>query len=219
MEVRPETFIVTIPVILVALGIHEFAHAKVADMSGDPTPRIHGRVTLNLFNHLDPMGTLMIVLTTISGFGIGWGRPVPMDPRRMRNPRWDHFWAVAAGPISNLIQAAVFAILLRLMLVTGIGQPAGLVGELLLTGVFINLALCLFNLLPLGPLDGHWLLGSFLPEQSRFKWYLWNRQMGGILLLGLVFLGQLDPRLSIIGAILRPAVMGLASFLLGINLT
>src|SRR5688500_10381483 len=86
-------------VILFAIGLHEYCHAKFADMAGDPTPRYYGRVTLNLFNHFDPLGTIMIIVTMLSGFGIGWGKPVPMDPSKMRNPRWDHFVAVLAGPL------------------------------------------------------------------------------------------------------------------------
>ena len=86
-------------VALLSIAIPEYAHCKFADMAGDPTPGIYGRVTLNPLVHLDPIGTIMIVLTSITGFGIGWGRPAPMDPRKMKDPRWDHFWSVAAGTL------------------------------------------------------------------------------------------------------------------------
>ena len=74
-------------VIFFAIGLHEYAHCKMADVAGDPTPRYYGRVTLNLFKHFDPVGTMMIIITTLYGFGIGWGKPAPMDARKMKNPR------------------------------------------------------------------------------------------------------------------------------------
>lgn len=185
-------FLAALVVILFAIGIHEYAHAKVADMSGDPTPRDQGRVTLNLFNHFDPIGSLMILLTIITGFGIGWGRPVPMDPRKMNNPRWDHFAAVLAGPLSNLVQAGVWALAFRFVAATTGGVIENQFLFWLLTlGVLTNLSLCFFNMIPLGPLDGHWLLGTFLPEKARFHWYQWNRTVGGFVLLAVVLGSQL----------------------------
>jgi len=124
-------------VIFLAIGIHEYAHAKLADMAGDPTPGIYGRVTLNLFKHFDPIGTIMIILTVLSGFGIGWGKPVPMDPRKMRNPKWDHFVAVIGGPASNFIQAMLFAVMFRLTA----GQEIPFLSTFLLYGVLINVSL------------------------------------------------------------------------------
>src|SRR5687768_14039545 len=106
-------------VVFFAIGLHEYAHCKFADMAGDPTPRIYGRVTLDLTKHFELFGTLMMLFTATTGFGIGWGKPAPMDPNKMRNPRWDFFAAVAAGPISNVLQAIVWAIIARLMLTGG----------------------------------------------------------------------------------------------------
>jgi Zn-dependent protease len=198
-------------IILFAIGFHEYAHAKMADLCGDPTPRIYGRVSLNIFKHLDPLGTMMIIFTVLAGFGIGWGKPVPMDPRKMRNPRWDHFWAVAAGPISNFIQASIYAIVLRVFF-EGMDHN---IHQLLLLGVMINLAIGLFNLLPLGPLDGHWLVGAFLDEKTRLKWYRWNAQVGSFLLLMIIFLGQFNPNYNILSAVLQPLVAKGMKFLLG----
>lgn len=211
----PTLFLTIIVVILISIGIHEYAHAKIADLSGDPTPRLNGRVTLNLFKHLDPLGTIMIVFTALAGFGIGWGRPVPVNPSKMRNPRWDHFWTVAAGPISNLLQAAAYAFLVRLLLL--LGYPLGdlWLGTFLSLGILINLSLAFFNLIPLGPLDGQWLLGTFLNERSRLAWTRWNLQYGGIALLAVVLIGQFNPQLSLVGAILRPLVEGSLRVLLG----
>jgi Zn-dependent protease len=172
---------------------------------------------MNPFKHLDPLGTLMIMLTLLAGFGIGWGKPVPLDPKRMRNPRWDHFWAVAAGPISNLLQAAAYALVMRLFLMYGLFQESELVWYVLRVGITVNLALCFFNLIPLGPLDGQWLVGAFLSEKTRYGWYRWNLQVGGFLLLMLIFVGQFNQNFDIIGNVVRPLVSQVASFLLGIK--
>lgn len=203
-------------VIFLAIGIHEYAHAKLADMAGDPTPGFYGRVTLNLTKHFEVVGTIMIVLTSLTGFGIGWGKPVPMDPRRMKNPRWDHFVAVLGGPISNLLQAAFWAILLRSAMLFApelIRQP--FIGPLLLLGVLINVSLFLFNLIPLGPLDGMWILGTFLPEPQRLAWTRWNLTVGSFALLIVVLAGQWNPELSLISRVLRPASEAIERALIG----
>jgi Zn-dependent protease len=212
----PESLFAIAIVIFFGLGLHEYSHAKFADLAGDPTPRYYGRVTLNLFKHFDMLGTIMIAVTAISGFGIGWGKPVPMDPRKMRSPVWDHFVAVAAGPMSNLLQAAVWAFVVRGLMAGVIPQSEFLI--LLATfGVTVNLSLCFFNLIPLGPLDGHWLLGTFLPEPVRLKWYLWNRQVGGFILLGVVLLGQFSG-FSILGRVIGPPIRYFFRLLTGIPL-
>jgi Zn-dependent protease len=199
--------------IFLAIGIHEYAHAKLADMAGDPTPGIYGRVTLNLFKHFDPIGTIMIIITTLSGFGIGWGKPVPMDPRKMRNPKWDHFVAVIGGPVSNFIQAMLFAVLYRLL---G-NQEIEFLTTFLLFGVLINVSLGLFNLLPIGPLDGMWILGTFLPDRARIKWTQFNLQFGGFLFLGLIILGQTG-FFPLFDMVLGPARRVVTRFMLGAEL-
>lgn len=215
-QLPPEAFLAIGIVIFFGLGLHEYAHAKFADLAGDPTPRYYGRVTLNLFKHFDPLGALMIAITSISGYGIGWGKPVPMDPRKMRNPVWDHFIAVAAGPTSNLLQAAIWAVIMRMVLAGALPANSFLV-MLCTFGVTVNLSLCFFNLIPLGPLDGHWLVGTFLPEPSRTKWYLWNRQVGGFLLLAIVLLGQFSG-LSIVSRVIGPPINFFFKLLVGIPL-
>lgn len=206
-------FIAIFLVIFLAIGIHEYAHAKLADMAGDPTPGIYGRVTLNLFKHFDPIGTIMIIITTLSGFGIGWGKPVPMDPRKMRNPKWDHFVAVIGGPVSNFIQAMLFAVLYRLL---G-NQEIEFLTTFLLFGVLINVSLGLFNLLPIGPLDGMWILGTFLPDRARIKWTQFNLQFGGFLFLGLIILGQTGA-FPLFNMVLGPARRVVTRFMLGAEL-
>jgi Zn-dependent protease len=176
-------------ILFLGIGLHEYAHCKVADMAGDPTPSYYGRVTLNLTKHFEPIGTIMIVLSSLSGFGIGWGNPAPMDPRKMKNPRWDFFAAVIAGPLCNLAQAAVWGIILRVL--ERLPSPTPFLLDLALMGVFINLLLCFFNLIPLGPLDGHWLVGLLMPEKPRLYWFRFNRQVGMYLLLAIVLGPQL----------------------------
>lgn len=204
-------------VVFVSIGLHEYAHAKVADMCGDPTPRAMGRVTLNLTKHFEPLGTIMIVLTSIAGFGIGWGKPVMVNPTRMRNPRWDHFWSVAAGPMTNLLLAAGFAILLRLGNFAGVIQgiplePAGqFATDLLFYGIVMNLGLAFFNLIPIGPLDGHWLVGAFMPFESRLRWYRFSQTYGSMLLLAVVLLAP-----GIISRVVGPPVFAAFRFLTGL---
>lgn len=211
--------------IFLAIGVHEYAHAKFADLAGDPTPSYYGRVTLNLTKHFELFGTIMIILTSLTGVGIGWGKPVPMDPRKMRNPRWDHFVAVLAGPTSNLLQAVLFGFAWRFAARSGafsdvnIGMimdgAAGFFPAFLMYGVLINLSLCLFNLLPIGPLDGMWILGTFLPEPMRSKWTRFNLTIGQFLFLGLVIVGQLS-NVSILSSIILPPLQKAFQFLTGI---
>lgn len=206
-----EYIVSALVIIFLAIGIHEYAHAKLADLAGDPTPRIYGRVTLNLFKHFDPIGSLFIIITVLAGFGIGWGKPVPMDPRKMRNPRWDHFVAVIGGPISNLIQAMIFAIILRALAQTNPEVAASAIGLFLRLGVTINLALFIFNLIPLGPLDGMWIVSTFLPEPARLNWVRFNLQVGTFIFLFLVLVG---PFLGLgLGQIIFPVVSQIERFL------
>jgi len=178
-------------VIFLSIGLHEYAHAKVADMAGDPTPRMQGRVTLNLTKHFELMGTIMIVITSLTGFGIGWGKPVMVNPAKMRNPRWDHFASVIAGPLTNICLAMLFAIIFRIVAITSpFAFQNPFIGTLLTLGVFTNLALALFNLIPFGPLDGHWLVGLLLPEPARLKWFRFNQGAGAMILLLVILSGQ-----------------------------
>ncbi|MBX3095850.1 MAG: site-2 protease family protein [Fimbriimonadaceae bacterium] len=214
MPDRDFSFFIGIAVaIFFGIGLHEYAHAKLADMAGDPTPGIYGRVTLKLWTHFEMLGTIMIILSSLSGFGIGWGKPVPMDPRKMRNPKWDHFVAVIGGPLTNFMLAIVSALVLR-------GLNAGQIltvgaSQFLTTFMIVNLSLFLFNLLPIGPLDGMWIIGTFMPEKMRFQWTRFNLQIGSFLFIGIVLLGQLNPDYSVIRRVLWPLLESLVQFLLG----
>lgn len=215
MDFDPIALFATIIVGFFAIGLHEYAHCKFADMAGDPTPRYYGRVTLNLTKHFEPLGTIMMLITATTGHGIGWGRPAPIDPSKMRNPRWDTFIAVAAGPLTNLAQAIVWGIIARILMsmgVVGIDEifapphEGSTLGMVLKMGVFLNLSLFFFNLFPIPPLDGHWLLGLLMPEKPRDLFFHYGRQYGMFILIGLVLIGQMDDRLSIFQFIDKPLI-------------
>ena len=143
--------ILQIPALLVAVTVHELAHALVADRLGDPTPRRLGRITLNPLPHIDPLGALAFVLA-----GFGWAKPVPVSARYLRHPTRDMAWVAAAGPVTNFLVAFVALVALRVL--SHVGGPVPFVSEPL-TGVLFwtyvfNLALGIFNLIPLPPLDG-----------------------------------------------------------------
>jgi len=203
-----------IVVIFLGIGLHEYAHCKVAELMGDPTPREMGRVTLNLFKHFDPAGTVMIIISCIIGFGIGWGKPSPFNASRMRNPRWGLFAAVIAGPLCNILQAVFWAGLLRLFLLfphgtIKLGEGEGFFVLLCFIGIQLNLRLAIFNMIPLGPLDGHWLVGLLMPMKAMIKWFQFNRQYGGMLLIGLILFSQISGRAgaeSLLSRILEPPV-------------
>jgi Zn-dependent protease len=165
-----------------------------------------------------------MVLSSLSGYGIGWGRPAPMDARKMRDPRWDFFIAVIAGPISNVVQAVVYAIVLRILIKTAPGilfaGGSTFLGLFLILGVAINLSLAIFNMFPLGPLDGHWLLGLLLPEKARFKWFQWNRQYGQFALIATILIGQWGehnghPEIDLLGNIMGPILTWVNRFFVG----
>lgn len=213
-ELDPGYIVIALIVILGSIALHEFAHAKSADSYGDPTPRSQGRVRLNPLAHLDPLGTVMIIVTVIAGFGIGWGKPVMVDPRKMENPRWDHLFSVLWGPLTNVIIAVGVAFIFRVYVATGL--PISELFQLfVVTAVFINLALAMFNMIPIGPLDGHWILGILMPPELGYKFMRWSQTQGSLILLGIIFLGPyfgFRPIQYLFRRIVDPA----GSFLLGL---
>lgn len=155
-------------VLLTSLAVHEFAHAFVANLFGDPTARLEGRLSLNPLRHWDPVGTtLLVVLLFFRVFGLnvpifGWGKPVPVDERNFDNPRLYGLQTALAGPMSNFVLALLLALLIRLA-----PLPA-MLSDILSLAVYLNIFLMFFNLLPIPPLDGSRLLRLFLPEQTYF---------------------------------------------------
>ncbi|HET9925253.1 MAG TPA: site-2 protease family protein [Methylomirabilota bacterium] len=177
--------VLQIPALLVAVTVHELAHAVVADRLGDPTARRLGRITLNPLPHIDPLGAIAFVLA-----GFGWAKPVPVSARNLRHPVRDMAWVAAAGPLSNFAIAFVALVAVRLLGRAGGALPIvmdPLAGVLFWTYVF-NLALGIFNLIPLPPLDG----GHFLPYLfPRASWSFIHQleQVGPFLLILLVLTG------------------------------
>jgi Zn-dependent protease len=146
-------------VVIVSIGIHEWAHAIVADLLGDPTPRSQGRVTINPLAHIDPIGTVLIpfmIALFPSGFGlIGWGKPVMVDVSYFKNRVRDHLLVTAAGPVSNLILGLIVSVVGGFVL-KSIGNPDAQLRffELVQTFIQLNVVLAVFNMIPIPPLDG-----------------------------------------------------------------
>lgn len=169
--------ILSVPALLVAVTVHELAHAVVADRLGDPTPRRLGRITLNPLPHIDPLGAIAFVLA-----GFGWAKPVPVNSRNFRHPVRDMVWVAAAGPVSNFTAAFVTLVALNLL------GPVGAIGLVVAKQIYVfNLVLGVFNLIPLPPLDGGHFLPYLFPRAGSFIHQL--EQAGPLLLILLVFSG------------------------------
>lgn len=170
---------------VLCITVHEFAHAITAYKLGDPTPKRQGRVTLNPLDHLDPLGTLMLILMAVTGArGIGWGKAVQVNPANFEHPRRDLMLVAAAGPFSNLVFALVIAGLLRMQILPT--TPSLL--EFLIFMVYMNIGLMFFNLIPIAPLDGSKILAGLLPAETAYRYELAMFRFGPILLLALVFI-------------------------------
>ena len=187
--------------VTLALTVHEYAHARLADLAGDPTPRSRGRVTLNPLAHYDPVGSTLILL-----FGFGWGKPVPVNPGLFRSPRRDNIRVSLGGIAANLITATVFGLVLR----TGVVPEA--YQQLFLLIVLLNLALACFNILPLPPLDGSHALPNLLPPAPARKVTAFYAKWGMIPLV--VFIVSLN-LVPLVGAILWIPISALTWLLTG----
>ncbi len=183
-----QNLLVTMPIFLLSLSVHEAAHAATAYYLGDPTARDLGRVTINPVPHIDPIGTILmpIISSLMGGFAmIGWAKPVPIDWRNLRNIKRDDTLIAVAGPISNLILAFVFVAGLAVVGSGVIDTAPGTAGELLYRfsryGLIINVALAMFNMIPIPPLDGSHVLANALPNDLAEKYRSFS--MYGIFLL------------------------------------
>ena len=189
--------------LLIAIDVHEFAHAWVANELGDSTARYYGRLSLNPLVHLDPMGTMMMLFSIVYGFGIGWGKPVPVNPVYLRRgPRVGMGMVAASGPLSNLVLAAIVAVPIRL----GLRLPWSLI-TLFVIMISVNIGIALFNLLPIPPLDGANILQGILGT-IRATWaYRVSEALdrvqaqGYIIFILLILVDQILP-ISILGLIL-----------------
>ncbi|MDF1514896.1 MAG: site-2 protease family protein [Anaerolineae bacterium] len=163
LGLTPNALLARLIVILLGIPIHEWAHGWVAHALGDETPELQGRLTLNPLTHLDPLGTLMILFT-----GFGWGRAARVNPYRMnkvKNPRVGMALSALAGPLSNIIQAMLFALPIRLGVLSLLPASQGdRLAQVLIAIITVNIGLAAFNLLPIPPLDGSKILAGILPS-------------------------------------------------------
>jgi Zn-dependent protease len=219
MDNLPEklfALILSLPAFVAALTVHEFAHAWTADRLGDDTPRRMGRVTLDPMAHLDPIGSLMFVVTRLAGWGIGWAKPVPVNPRNFKHPHRDDVLVSIAGPVSNLLQVPFWLGALYLLRVVAQSQgepfsyetvfdvilgrgdvfaPFSIIATVLAAGVWVNILLAAFNMIPIPPLDGHWILQALFPPIRPFFESIYPFSF--MILLGLSYFG-------ILGTIIEP---------------
>lgn len=183
-DLDPLTIVAVLLALVVGITFHEFSHAFTADQLGDRRPRAMGRVSLNPAAHIDPMGALMFALV-----GFGWGRPVSVDPGALRPGRIGMTWVAAAGPLANVAVAVVLAVLYRVLAMTDLDP---VIGRFLSLGVFFNLALALFNLLPIPPLDGYNAALGLLPGRQAMLLHRYARH-GMTALLVLVLASYVLP--------------------------
>jgi Zn-dependent protease len=195
-----------IPVLLLSFVVHEFAHAWVARREGDDTAERLGRVTLNPIPHIDPFGTILVpalLLATRSPFLIGWARPVPVDPRKMRDPKWGDVRTSLAGVAANLLLAMLLTLLaVGVVHASRIWPNAALLESLevmVIGGIRLNFLLLVFNLLPVPPLDGGRVLYHMLPA----RWAAGYQKLQGVGVL--IFMGLLMT--GTISALLWPATV------------
>jgi Zn-dependent protease len=200
--------ILILPVLLVSLVAHEYMHGLVADALGDPTPRAYGRLTLNPLKHLDPFGTLVLVITAFSGQVLfGWAKPVPINPSAFRSPQRGMMLVGAAGPLTNFALAVGAALIMR-----AIGPYGSSAALTMLWRVYVlNLFLAALNLIPIPPLDGSRVLGGLLPRAFYLRWVALDRY-GNYLFLGLFFIILARP--GTLSALFEPLLRGVARLLL-----
>lgn len=194
-----------IPALLIALTVHEYAHARVAVTLGDPTPRFEGRLTLNPIAHLDPFGLIMLWLVQF-----GWAKPVSVNPRNFKNGRQGMMFVSLAGPGVNLITAFVTVIIFVILNHMGIREY-----WIMTTLRYIwsyNVMFAVFNMLPIPPLDGSKILMNYLPGRLAYQYESYS-QYGSLILMGLIVLGVVGFIISPIIKLILDAMWAIATFI------
>jgi len=191
LSLPPQVLIILAFCLIFALTFHEFGHAYTAHLCGDDTAKVAGRMSLNPLAHLDLFGSLMVLIV-----GFGYARPVPVNPNNYRVRNAD-FYIASAGPLMNLLLGIIGAFLYGILAQNSITILAGVpLLFLLKLFIIINFNLFLFNLIPIGPLDGNSVFPHFLPPNLRIRYQHWNFRYGYYALLGLVLLSILLPNFS-----------------------
>jgi Zn-dependent protease len=208
-NLTPEFIVAAALILLVALPFHEFSHALAAYRLGDGTAKLLGRLTLNPFAHLDPLGSILILVA-----GFGWAKPTPYNPFNLRGGRYGEAIVAAAGPLSNLVLAAAAALPYRYIVATHMVVPS----EVMLTLDFfvsINVLLMVFNLIPIPPLDGSKVLYAVVDQESSYRLRATLEQYGPMLLLAIIFLPTLLRLPSPLTIVFEVVADPIKSFLLG----
>ena len=195
-NIDSQIIVLLIPALVFSLSFHEFAHAWMAYRLGDNTAARMGRLTLNPMSHLDPIGSLALLL-----MGFGWAKPVPVDARYLENPRWDMVKVAAAGPISNIILAIIAALVLRLLFDSDFLSNS--VKTFFIIFMQINITLAVFNLLPVPPLDGSQILSPFLEKQFGPD-IVWKMQAYGPRVLFFIILFSMITDIHIFSFVINP---------------
>jgi Zn-dependent protease len=205
--ISPDQFILIAIFLLIGFPVHEFCHAFVAYRLGDATAKMFGRLTLNPVVHFDPIGGLFLIVSVLvgTGFVFGWAKPTPVNPSNLRDRRNGEVLVSLAGPASNLVMASAMAIVIRVLVAAGVDIP-DLVWQVLFSFVVYNVALAIFNFIPIPPLDGASLLFRFLP--LRYAWQIRPllTQYGMFILLFFIFFG---------GRLIGGLIQDVAAFLVG----
>ncbi len=203
------SFVLRIAVFLVAITLHEFGHAAVATWLGDPTPKAFGRLSLNPARHLDPLGTLLILAVQF-----GFAKPVPVNPKYFKRPERDQVLVALAGPAVNfvlcLLSIAVFRLFVPASLFElqrGLPMWQQIALEGLLLSAILNAMLAVFNLFPVPPLDGSYLLERILPPYQRW-WYRQNQTMLATVSLLLLMMHAFDPVFTAVARLVQHAALG-----------
>ncbi|HCR41853.1 TPA: site-2 protease family protein [Patescibacteria group bacterium] len=197
-----DTFVYAIVALVIAISVHEFSHALIATRLGDMTAKLSGRLTLNPLAHLDPVGSLVLLIA-----GFGWGRPVPYNPHFVRNGVWGETMIALAGPISNIIVALLFALPQRIIIFQTGQAPSGNVFDFLAIVVTLNVFLAAFNLLPVPPLDGSKLLYLIVDKLTfgGVDWWASFERIGPMILLTMLFAERIFG-INIIFRLLEPII-------------
>lgn len=225
-----EKLLIHLLVLVFSVVAHEYAHGLAAYRLGDDTARLHGRLTMNPLNHIDVVGSIIVpvVLFVTGGMMFGWAKPVPVRVGNLNDPKNDHPKVAAAGPLANLMLALVSAICLGLVAVVGELLPgsaqsrmfepnsplAFLVG-LFQTGILLNVMLALFNLVPVPPLDGSWVMTRFLPIGAKVH-YENLRRYGFLPVIGFIVLMQVTPVGPAFSAVIHSVYLGFVGVTMGI---